>query len=597
MNRFLILFFLLISAASIAPAAESPEKKACIYFDAFDSLDKVGTLHAILLENLIGAFPNWTALRKPLATYRPDEVFECDTVFYLATHFFQKPPAAFYNDLAQFSLRGSVVWFNYKIGDFLPVFQKEVAAWSGESLGFMYNWIDQPAQPPSPKNLDPGFFRYFDYKGETFEKLARWNFEARNYMNSPELNIIELAQQGSKAQILATARHSKDGRTTPYAVRAPFTTGGQFFYFADSPFSFTHYEDRYFIFCDLLWDILREPPPSGPPRALVRIEDVNPTVNLTYLKWVIDTLTDRKVPLSFALIPYYSNLFSDGQGGPAPVWKPAWKYPEFWGFLRYAKARGIKFVFHGVAHQAGDLIGGYHGSSGADYEFWLYPENTPLPHDSPEFVIQLLEKGEEVFQRLGVQPIAWETPHYASSALDSILFGKLFAWTYHRPLYFEFDRRQDALLLPKHRMFECVTPECRNERIEVAQNLQVNANYSRFSGQISPFLIYKDVYGQKLIPETLGMVDYAFYNEGTWRLISHPRDIIRRARKLRVVRGAIASFFWHPDNLDRELPYYRTHPGNYETEGGPNSLIKIIDALQELGYVFKSIDTKEGVSK
>jgi uncharacterized protein YdaL len=340
----------------------------------------------------------------------------------------------------------------------------------------------------------------------------------------------------------------------------------------------------------LLWDILKEKPPTGPPIALVRIEDVNSSQNQTNLKWIIDFLASRHLPFSLAVIPNYEDLFSDGSRSATPTYRAAYEYPDFIGTLRYAKARGADFVFHGNSHQAGDLMGGFDGVSGADYEFWLYPQNTPLPNDSSDYLIGELEKGEEVFNQLGIRPIAFELPHYASSALDSFLLGKLFQWNYHRSLYFDASLLEDAPLLPKHRMFECKTEECRKERRELARKLVVTADFKRFGGQVLPFVTWKDYYGQALIPETLGMIEYTFFNDDTWRRpVAHPADIVRRAKKLRTVRGAVASFFWHPDLLNRGLRYYQAHPGNFENEGGYKSIRTIVEGIQALGYEFKSI--------
>jgi hypothetical protein len=51
----------------------------------------------------------------------------------------------------------------------------------------------------------------------------------------------------------------------------------------------------------------------------------------------------------------------------------------------------------------------------------------------------------------------------------------------------------------------------------------------------------------------------------------------------------MASFFWHPDVMNPNLDYYARHPGHYDTVGGKNTLIKIVEGLKEMGYVFRSI--------
>ena len=85
------------------------------------------------------------------------------------------------------------------------------------------------------------------------------------------------------------------------------------------------------------------------------------------------------------------------------------------------------------------------------------------------------------------------------------------------------------------------------------------------------------------------MVDFADYSAKTWRRVSYPEDVLRRAKKLKVIRGAMASFFWHPTLLDRFMPYYEEVPGSFEKIGGTKTLTKIVDGLREMGYEFKSI--------
>ncbi len=560
---------------------------ACVYFERRDAQDRVGPIQSKMLVTLLGAFRSWRVEARDLGVYRAGDLFACESAFYIASAFFSEPSREFLADAAVYAESRPLAWMNYK----LPLFQAardEFAAQKGSApLGFTIPRIDQPLVPPSASVTDPGFYRFFDYKGETFMKLARWDPVGDAFSASPELNVIELNGR-APVGVVATVRHSKLPSELPYAVHQRFGGGGGLWYFADLPLSYVHYEDRYFILCDQLWDILGETPPPSPRTALVRLEDINQGQDPGSIRWAIDYLADRKIPFSMAVIPYYSNLFGDG-GGAKAVWRPANEYPEFSGTLLYAKARGANMVFHGVAHQAGDLIAGFDGQSAADYEFWSYPANGPLPKDSSDYLIGELEKGEAVWRSLGLRPLAWEVPHYAASGLDFTLFGRLFEWTYHRALYFDGGVTQDVTFQPRHRFFECLSAECREERRELARKLRVETDHSAFGGQIVPFVVYNDVYGQAVIPETLGMIDYPFFSDRTWIPVSHPRDVLRFARKLRVVRGAVASFFWHVDLLSPTLPYYQMNPGNYETEGGRNTLITVVQGLKELGYEFGSI--------
>ncbi len=570
--------------------ADEGKKRACIYFDELNAKDALGAIHARMLENLIGAFPDWRRERRSIQFYRTGDLLSCDTIFYLASNFVLEPPAAFYPDLVEFAQHHTLTWFNYKFDHFAEASADYARRHPGASpVSFHVPYMIQPDRPPTYEIPDPGFFRYFDYKGETFEKLARYDPMTKLYSNSPELGGVQI-QDPSKVQVLSYARHSKTDQKTPYVVEQKLGDAGSLYYFADLPFSFGHYEDRYFIFSDLIYDILKEKTPDRPPVALVRLEDINPSDSISSISWATDYLADHHIPFSMAMIPYYSNLFEDPiRGVNEPVWKPADQYPEFLGAMKYAKARGADFVVHGLAHQAGDLISGFSGSTGSDYEFWSWPANLPHPQDRPEWVLQRLELAKSVVDRMGIKPLAWEVPHYAGSALDFVLFGKLFEWNYHRGIYFKSEIREDAPITTQEEIFNCNDRECRDQRSAALSHMKVEADYKTFGSQIFPYPIFKDSYGQAIIPETLGMIDFAFYSPGTWRPVSFTEDLLRRAKKLRVIRGAMASFFWHPILLNQDNRYYQEKPGSFEQLGGTQTLIQMVEGLKALGYEFKSI--------
>lgn len=571
---------------AVAPAFPMPErlanKTACIYYDKNDvppTTDRVGDIHSVMLQSVLGAFPKWKVKRERLKNYSQGDLSGCQALFYLATNFAQDLPVGFAKEVAERSNQIPVVWFNYKF----PLF-KQALKDLNKDPGFDAAILLQPDTAPSATNPDPGFFRFFDYKGETFFKLAQWNPSSNNFAASPELHAIVI-QDEQKVQTLSTARHSKTNASRPYAVRS-----GNIWYMADSPFSFVHYEDRFYILTDFLWDILGEKAPEE-RIALIRIEDVGPALDMVSLRWAMDYMHQENVPFSLGVIPYYSDII--GAGGPdyAPIFKPIHKYPGFIAQLRYGKTRGASIVMHGTAHSVGSLISGYDGVSGGDYEFWLYPENRPLPFDSVDWVTRRLEMGIRVLQDLKLEPVAFEVPHYAGSVLDYVIFGKMFRWNYHRTIYFPYSINVDTDL-PIYLKSQCDPKVCGDERRAVLSNLRIEADYTAFGGMTLPFITHRDAYGQSLIPETLGMIDFAFYDSTTWRPVSKPEDVLRRARKLKVIRGAVASFFWHPQLLNPKSRYYQEVPGSFESIGGKKSLSLVIDGLKDLGYEFKSIEDK-----
>lgn len=571
-----------LTLEAILPSDKANKRLACVYYDKLDiaGIDRIGSIHAVMLESNLGSFKDWRVKRSALSQYSSGDLSECEAIFYLATNFMQKVPSDFLEEAAVLSQEIPVVWFNYKFSEFVSFLNKYQ-----QDPGFDVNLLIQPDSTPSPTNPNPGFFRFFDYKGETFHKLSEWNPLSNNFSASAELNKIVISRP-ELVEVLSWARHDRTNEKTPYAVRS-----GNIWYFADSPFSFVHYEDRYFILADLLWDIMGEEAPTE-KIALVRVEDVAPNTNMEGLRWAINYFIEEDIPFSLAVIPYYNDMIGDGSTHYNPVYEPITKYPELTSLLRYAKANKGAMIMHGVSHAVGSLISGYDGITGSDYEFWLYPEDTPLPFDSVSWLTKRLDSGIKVFQDLGLKPAAFEIPHYAASAMNYLVFARMFEWNYHRSIYFPFEIKSDTVIPERLSAFNCNPVKCGDERRAILENIKVDADYSQFAGIPVPYIIWRDAYGQAVIPETLGMIDFAFYDPQTWRPISKPEDVIRRAKKLRVIRGAMASFFWHPHMLNPKARYYQEVPGSYEKIGGKNSLRLVIKGLKELGYTFKSIEDK-----
>jgi len=558
-------------------------KLACVYYDKFDSppfIDRTGDIHSLMLESNLGGFKNWKVRRLSINEYYIGQMENCNALFYFATNFMTDPPIEFLRELTEKSVSTPVVWFNYKFNSLVEVMKSY-----NKHPGFEVPYVLQAETIPSPHNLDPGFFRFFDYKGETFFKLTEWNYASNNYAASAEINGINILDQDT-VEVLSKARHSWTNKEIPYVVR-----NSNIWYFADSPMSYTHYEDRYFILADLLWDILDENPPSK-RIALARFEDIAPNTNVDYLRWAIDFMNTKKAPFSLAVIPQFIDLIGVN-GKQTAVHESIEKYPRLVQAIRYATHRGGSIIMHGVSHALGNVVSGYDGLTGSDYEFWLYPENTPLPFDSVDWFTKRIERGIDTFNKLGLKPAAFEVPHYAASVMNYLILGKMFHWNYHRTVYFPYKILQDTGLTDDLMAFSCKPSECGETRRALLNNIKVDVDYHSFGGVPVPYIIYRDPYGQSVIPETLGMIDFAFYGPNTWRPVSRPEDILRRAKKLKVIRGAVASFFWHPQLLDGRFRYYQETPVSFDTIGGKNSLRLVVEGIQKLGYEFVSIEDQQ----
>src|SRR5207248_6421115 len=126
------------------------------------------------------------------------------------------------------------------------------------------------------------------YKGAT---LTRSNLNQAGIMDYSSLDA-------TKTTVLASAVRA-DGTSFPWALRSRNLT-----YVGEIPFTYTDETDRQIIFSDLLFDALA---PSTPERhrALVRLEDINPTNDPAQLRAAADWLASQGVPFGFGVSPRY----------------------------------------------------------------------------------------------------------------------------------------------------------------------------------------------------------------------------------------------------------------------------------------------------
>ena len=100
-------------------------------------------------------------------------------------------------------------------------------------------------------------------------------------------------------------------------------------------------------------------------------------------------------------------------------------------------------------------------------------------------------------------------------------------------------------------------------------------------GQFFPYVINKDYYNQRILPENLGNIEYDIRDidpssnfNYTWQ------DLKLNAENAKVVRDGFASFFFHPFWLESEL----NKPGFQDFQS-------IINAIEALGYQWVDAST------
>jgi uncharacterized protein YdaL len=254
-------------------------------------------------------------------------------------------------------------------------------------------------------------FTTVQYKGTTLQK------------GDPSISPVQILDP-AKTQVLATA-HSTGGMTLPYIARS-----GNFWYCADSPFSYAEEGDRYLAFCDLLHDFFNIQHQEE-SNALVRLEDITPDDDPDVLMTFADCLHDRKIPFQIGLVP----IFHDGQQPDVYLSDR----PAFVRAIRYMISKGGSVVMHGVTHQ-------YRGKSTDDYEFWDDFSDRPISGDSRALLEEKLRRGLDECFKNGIYPLTWETPHYAASQQDYRTVAEYFNSSYERIL--SLDRGESGHYFP-----------------------------------------------------------------------------------------------------------------------------------------------------
>jgi len=512
--------------------------KALILYDAPPSteFEKLGFGYAIMLKNLIAHFGTDAELM-PVQDYVAGTMTEYDATFYLGAYYDNPMPSALLADMV--ASEKTVVWFKYNLWKL---------AWDGqygfsEKFGFNLVQLRGLNAQPTPQDPAPGFFDTVTYKGMPFVKYYAYD-AARNQVNAdPDIGVVNIVDP-AKASALVDIANPTTGESVPYVLRS-----GRFWYVADLPFSYIGPRDRYLVLADLLHDVLGVPHATN-HRALVRLEDVGAMVSVQAMKTLSDYLSTRNIPYSVAVIPKYVDPLGVYNGG-VPQTVPLEEASNLKRSLDYAVARGGEIVMHGYTHQYGDIVNLSSGVSGDDYEFWNMVSNSPVAEDSTEWALARYQAGLADLANNGYgTPVAWETPHYQGSAVDSRATTQAFHTTYQRVVYYTAD-----------------TPDF---------NAAVSKDFTL--GQVFPYVIGKDYYGQRILPENLGNIEYdisaidpSSHYTYTWQ------DVQLNAQYALTVRDGFASFFFHPFWLEPDLGT----PGFQDFK-------RLVDGITSLGYVWTS---------
>ena len=348
---------------------------------------------------------------------------------------------------------------------------------------------------------------------------------------------MNYASISSNVTVLANCVRS-DGTTFPWALRSAGPNGGSLTYIGENPLVYISEGDRYLAFCDLLFDALAASTPVQ-HRALLRLEDIDPTFDTTTLKSVASWLKSQNVPFGFQIIPYYLDpLNANGLGTKITLQSKS----AMVSMIKYMQSQGGTMMCHGYTHQYSNVPNPYSAATGDDCEFYRITMNSdnslnfqgPVAEDSLAWAQGRFTAAQQLYKAAGfTMPPFITFPSYAASAADYAAANGFFTTASERRLYFT------GLLSGQP------------------------INYTQVAGQYMPYTV-RDIYNMKVLADTLGGIEPQPYYSYPARL---PADIIADAQRNLVVRDGWASFFYH-------------------TYDSISYLQQAVTGLKSLGYTF-----------
>lgn len=525
-----------------------------ILYDNIGDFGFTGKTNAMLLENLIGHF-DLNVTSKPLSEYKTNDMNNKKTIFYIGNNFnaidnytadseeeiaYKK----FYKDVA--IQNKTIVWMNYNLSNLESYWQENALLNTtfAEKFGISFNDVSQlNYNRVNYKNTElyKGVIPYATPGSKIEGCLLEHD---KQYACSLELNRINVLNQHN-VKVYATAFNNQDKIEEFYITKA-----NNFWFIGDIPFTFMSEEDRYLAFSDLLHDMLNINHKEV-HKAIMRLEDVDARTKLSDLNSIASYMGSKNIPFSVATIARYEDPLGIENNGVATT--ELLSDSIIGTRLKELYDSGtITIVQHGTTHQyhknldgnVSEISNPYNGLSGDDFEFMRVIEHSdlsysylyPIENDSSLWAKNRITEGISIFNTLGIQAFAWEAPHYMAGPNHYRAIRELYPVQYARVLYFPNENSSN--------------PTTRN----------------KFIGQFYPYLIQKDLYGYTIIPENIHNI--ANEPNPQYRPL-FPVDTIRFAKKLKVVRDGIASFYYHP----------------YLKSG---YLQEIVEGLESEGYTFVS---------
>jgi uncharacterized protein YdaL len=485
-----------------------------VLYDTTGQWGWLGELYAIMSANLASHFGSWTAM--PVVSYQTGQLKQYTAAIYIGSTYGEPVPNAFLDDV--YGTTTPVIWAYDNIWQLTARYPNFSSVYGWNWSGFDFSSVAEVDYPLPPSTRPT-------------QQLKRYAANAAG--------IMTYAVVSSGATVLANCVRS-DGSAFPWALRSTGPNGGSLTYIGENPLVYISEGDRYLAFCDLLFDALAPATPTQ-HRALVRLEDIDPTYDTNALKQVANWLKSQNVPFGFQIIPYYVDpLNANGLGTNITLQSK----PAMVNAIKYMQSMGGVMMCHGYTHQYDSVANPYTGATGDDCEFYRITMNSdyslnfqgPVAEDSLTWAQARFNSAKKLYKNAGFPMPPFITfPSYAASAVDYQAANGFFTVASERRLYFT------GLLSGQP------------------------INYTQFAGQYMPYT-GRDVYNMKVLADTLGGIEPLPYFSYPARL---PADIIADAQRNLAVRGGWASFFYH-------------------TYDSISYLQQTVTGLKNLGYTFVS---------
>jgi len=442
-----------VSQGSGAPGAVG--STTLVVYDTTGDYGWLGELYAQAAANLASHFGPWKA--EPVSAYQPGQISQYTATIYLGSTYDEPLPAAFLDDV--YNATHPVIWVYDNIWQLANRYSTTFQA----KYGWMWSQFDTSS------------VSHVTYKGTTLTRDGVHN--GGGIMSYSALDT-------TKATVLAQAVRDADGSTFPWALHS-----GTLTYIGENPFVYTGETDRVHVFEDVLFDALNPGAPTR-HRALLRLEDINPSQDGAQLRTIAEYLYAQGIPYGFGVSPVYTDPNGYYNGGVPAQSALSDKANSAADTIRWMQSHGGTLVMHGYTHQYSNVANPYTAVTGDDFEFYRVTENSdhslnylgPVAEDSQSWALGRIDSSAKEFKKAKIDaPQIFEFPHYAGSAADYQAVAQRFGTRWERGMYYGGYLTGGQI------------------------------DYSHVIGEGFPYVV-RDVYGTTVLPENCGpYAPEAFY--------------------------------------------------------------------------------------